>query len=65
MDGSGMSTNSTYSSATESSTQTNDEGGFDPGWLGLLGLAGLAGLMKKRDQHTTHVTTNNPNAPRR
>jgi len=38
---------------------TDDEGGFDPGWIGLAGLLGLAGLMKKdrHDHHTGTTTT--------
>ncbi len=35
---------------------TNDDNGFNPGWLGLIGLIGLAGLMP-RDRRDRHVHT--------
>ena len=35
---------------------TQEDDGFDWGWLGLLGLAGLAGL-RRRDDHVVHTTT--------
>ena len=50
---------STASTGTGTATQEDD--GFDWGWLGLLGLAGLAGLRRRDDgrMHTTS-TTNRP-----
>ena len=36
--------------AATQNNNTNDDGGFDLGWLGLIGLAGLLGL-RKRDDH--------------
>ncbi len=37
-------------------TEEDDDGGFDLGWLGLLGLAGLAGLRRKDDRDRARVT---------
>lgn len=48
----------TTTATTDYGTTQNaddDEGGFNPGWLGLLGLLGLAGLRKK--DHVHHVDT--------
>jgi MYXO-CTERM domain-containing protein len=33
---------------TEEQGDTNPDGGFDWGWLGLIGLVGLAGLAGRR-----------------
>jgi hypothetical protein len=39
---------------TPGATQTTqDDDGFDWGWLGLLGLAGLAGLAGRKRNDTT------------
>ncbi|PZO59976.1 MAG: hypothetical protein DCF15_02765 [Phormidesmis priestleyi] len=40
-------------------TTTNDDDGFDWGWLGLLGLIGLAGL-KGRDRDDNRATYADP-----
>lgn len=42
--------------------QTNNDDGFDWGWLGLLGLIGLAGLAGKNRRETTDYVVNDPNA---
>ena len=36
--------------ATPYPAETDDDDGFDPGWLGLLGLLGLAGLRRRREE---------------
>ena len=41
--------------ATTNNAQSNDDDGFDFGWLGLLGLAGLAGLRGRHRDDTTTV----------
>jgi MYXO-CTERM domain-containing protein len=44
------------SATTDNAAQTDDDDGFDLGWLGLLGLIGLAGLRgRHRHDHTTTV----------
>jgi MYXO-CTERM domain-containing protein len=50
-------TQTTSPTATnENAAQTDDDEGFDLGWLGLLGLIGLAGLRgRHRDDRTTTV----------
>lgn len=37
-------------------TATEQNDGFDWGWLGLLGLLGLAGLSGRRRDHPTTTT---------
>ena len=39
---------------TNGNTQARDEGGFNPGWLGLLGLAGLLGMRRRDHDETQH-----------
>jgi MYXO-CTERM domain-containing protein len=39
---------------TQQPAQTEQDDGFDLGWIGLLGLLGLAGLSGRRRDHTTH-----------
>ena len=54
--------------ATGTTTETEDDGGFDAGLLGLLGLAGLLGLRKNRDEVVVTrdtTTTGVGGAPRR
>jgi MYXO-CTERM domain-containing protein len=48
---------------TADTTRTSDDdGGFDPGWIGLLGLAGLAGLMRRNHDTRDNHRANRPNA---
>lgn len=42
--------------AVETVTTTEDDDGFDLGWLGLLGLAGLAGLRRRPETVITRTT---------
>jgi MYXO-CTERM domain-containing protein len=44
---------------TERVADTDDDDGFDIGWLGLIGLLGLAGL--RRPKHVTPVDTTTRN----
>jgi hypothetical protein len=48
-------TPATPNATTNSAAQTEDDDGFDLGWLGLLGLAGLAGLKGRHRDTTTTV----------
>lgn len=43
--------------APATATNTDDDGGFDPSWLGLLGLLGLAGLAGRKRNNHAHVDT--------
>ncbi len=46
---------------TGNAANTNDDRGFDWGWLGLLGLLGLAGLAAPKNQVTrTYTSTDEP-----
>lgn len=45
---------------TTVTTDADDDGGFDMGWIGLLGLLGLAGLTKSRRDTTVRTTTTAP-----
>jgi hypothetical protein len=60
--GSGTGTRSgSNPSAVDNTTNTNDNRGFDWGWLGLLGLLGLAGLAAPRGEVTrTYTSTDEP-----
>jgi hypothetical protein len=46
-------TQATPPAATDNAAASDDDDGFDLGWLGLLGLLGLAGLKKHRRDDTT------------
>jgi MYXO-CTERM domain-containing protein len=49
--------------AAAAETATDDDEGFDLGWLGLIGLAGLAGLARRREP-VVHRTTTTAGTPR-
>ena len=48
----------TGSGTTGTRAASDDNDGFDFGWVGLAGLAGLAGLLP-RDRRTAEVRTTN------
>ena len=44
-------------------TTTDDDGGFDAGWLGLLGLFGLMGLKRRREREEPYRRAEHRGAP--
>ena len=44
-------------------TTTDDDDGFNAGWLGLLGLFGLMGLKRRREHEEPYRRTEHGRAP--